>query len=575
MRPPKVISYTRFSSRKQARGDSLRRQTEAAQDWCREHGYELDTSLAFRDLGISGFSGANLTKGALSGLLQLCHDGKLTPGTILLVEAFDRLTRLPLPDATALLLDLVRAGLTIVTLTDRKTWDQSTLENLPDFLMSILSLYRGHQESDYKAKRLRKTFAHHRDKRSQQAFGSAPGWLHRESKSHPWIVDEGKAEVVRRVFALAAEGYGSKAIAKRANEERWPVPTRLNMTEGRWHAQMPGQLLRNRAVLGEHEHRVQTHEARNRHWRGQSTGLVIGDYYPRIVSDEQWNLARASVDTRQVAKRRDEHYFNIWSGLLFCGYCGAPLHRKTEFRGRSRGSVVCSDKLAGLTDCPSMAANHLDITLLDNVYKLGVINNMKPGDDREREMATLEAKLSELAKSNERLVEAVASTSAPVQALAKKIEAVSQEMHQLRLKLEEVRQAQMMEESETFFDESFLEHAAAHLYQTGRESQDVRASLHLSMARLVDTIWVWSYELAMVKLKHGDPVHYVVPLPHKQLPSRANPSAKYHKPPKPKLPPPTPHLDLALKGQLEPPNPRRSKGLPVANSTPYLLADEE
>ena len=570
----RVISYTRFSSRKQARGDSLRRQIHNASVWCEKNGYELDTSITFKDLGVSGYTGANSTKGALAALLGLCEAGKIETGTILLVEAFDRLTRLPLPDAVSLMLNLVQAGLTIVTLTDGQRWDKNCLKELPAFILSISTLYRGHQESEIKSERLQDTFAEHRRRGSRQAFGAAPGWLFRTSKDAEWLVDEQKAEVVRRVFQLSATGYGSKAIAKLANTECWPVPTRLNQTGNRWHAQMPGQLLRNRAVLGEHEHRIRTHEAHGEHWHGKSTGLVIPDYYPRIISEELWNSARASIETRRVAKRRDAHYFNIWSGLLYCGHCGAPMHRKSENRGRSQGTVVCSDKLAGLTDCPSMAVNRLDLPLLDNVYKLCLSHSIKPGDSRETEIAALEARQRELTTSSERLAEAVASTSAPVKALADKIEEINKEMQQIRLTMQEIQQAREMTNADLFFDESYIRHAAAHLYETDGESRDVRASLHLSMARLVDTVWVWAYEMAVVKLKHDEGLHHVVPLPHKQLPSRANPSAKHHKPPKPKAPPPTPNYDKALKGGMEVPKARRRNEALRNSPAPYLLYED-
>lgn len=45
---PKVYSYTRFSSEKQRHGDSVRRQMEAVEEWCRTeaNGLTLDTSLS-------------------------------------------------------------------------------------------------------------------------------------------------------------------------------------------------------------------------------------------------------------------------------------------------------------------------------------------------------------------------------------------------------------------------------------------------------------------------------------------------------------------------------------------------
>ncbi|MEB0161137.1 recombinase family protein, partial [Pseudomonas sp. AH2 (2023)] len=50
--PPAVaISYLRFSTAEQRKGDSLRRQVEATDRWCERNGVRLDESLSIRDLG--------------------------------------------------------------------------------------------------------------------------------------------------------------------------------------------------------------------------------------------------------------------------------------------------------------------------------------------------------------------------------------------------------------------------------------------------------------------------------------------------------------------------------------------
>lgn len=63
MNQPLVISYIRFSTARQAAGDSLRRQTAAAKDWCQKRGWKLDEKLSSRDLGVSGFNKDNVSKG--------------------------------------------------------------------------------------------------------------------------------------------------------------------------------------------------------------------------------------------------------------------------------------------------------------------------------------------------------------------------------------------------------------------------------------------------------------------------------------------------------------------------------
>jgi hypothetical protein len=47
---PKAYSYLRFSTPDQAKGDSYRRQTEAANDYARANNLELDSELTFADL---------------------------------------------------------------------------------------------------------------------------------------------------------------------------------------------------------------------------------------------------------------------------------------------------------------------------------------------------------------------------------------------------------------------------------------------------------------------------------------------------------------------------------------------
>lgn len=551
----RVISYTRFSSPKQARGDSYRRQTEMALKWCRQHGLELDTELVLEDLGVSGYSGANAKRGALGALQRMCLDGQIETGTILLIEALDRLTRLPLPDAQELLLSLINNGLVIVTLTDGKTWDRTKLTNLEDFMFSVLTLYRGYNESDQKSKRLQETFRAHRESESTQAFGSAPGWLTRASKTSPWVVDEEKANIVRQLFELSASGLGSKAIAQIANQRKWPVPTRLNKTDGRWHAQMPGQILRNRSVLGEHEHRIRTHEAHEEHWEGKGTGVVIPDYYPRIVSDELWYRSRASIETRSVAKRRDSHGYNIWSGLLFCGYCGAPLQRKNETKGHSKAQINCSDRLAGITTCPTFSAVNADATMLHQIYlhSADALGSGK-GQSNLQKLAVLETQKSEKAAESERIADAIARTGGTIDVLLKKLTIISDEIKALNFEIESLKQELALSDNDIAFESEFLSHAITHLYTPDEESRMARAALHLKIARLVDAIWIWAYDVAIVQFKSG--IRLTVPLPVKKLPSRVKPDSKHHRPPKPK-PEHRPYFMQALMGALDVPAAQR------------------
>jgi len=568
----KVISYTRFSSKRQAAGHSKERQDDKALKWCREHGYELDIDASVHDPGFSAYSAAHINRGELGVLQRAAIDGKLK-NTVLLVEAFDRLSRLPLTAAYELLLSLVNNGVTVVTLTDGKPWNSTTLKSLEAFMLSLVTLYRGHEESQRKSVILREKFDAARTQGQRSAFGSAPGWLSRETKESPWTVDEKKADVVRKVFQMSADGYGSKAICKRAVEEGWTVPTRKTTAGGRWHARMPGIILRNRAVLGVHEHRIMTYEAKGEHWQGKSSGLVYHDYYPRIVSDELWAASRASIETRRIDKRRDTHYYNIFSGLMYCGYCGAPMHRRTEIRGYSRGTIACADKVSGHTTCPSGSAVTVDAPLLEAIFSFKPAATI--GDDLAREIAAADADMREKEAEVRNITDTITKVG-PLDALTDKLKTLSFELDIYRIAREALLASRDNMYTSVDYRDGLVEEAISKLYVQDIAARDYRASLHLKLARLVETVWVWNYEVAIVQFKHTSG-RIVVPLDFKRLPSRANTLAKWHKPPPPKSPPPRPHLDAANRGELAVPTPRRALAKPKNASSarpPSLLESE-
>src|SRR5262245_16720394 len=103
--PPMQRAYSliRFSSWKQARGQSQRRQAEWSAAWCDKNGCLLDESL-HQDKPVSAFRGANRSKGALAAFQEMINVGRVARGSILLVESLDRLSREEVDEALMLFL---------------------------------------------------------------------------------------------------------------------------------------------------------------------------------------------------------------------------------------------------------------------------------------------------------------------------------------------------------------------------------------------------------------------------------------------------------------------------------------
>src|SRR5262245_42023618 len=116
--PATAYSYVRFSSAEQEKGDSHRRQTDgSAEAFCQRHGLHLDTTLSLRDLGVSAFKGAHRSdKHDLGKFLELVRRGRIAPGSYLIIENLDRLSREEERTALRLWLDILDAGINIVQL---------------------------------------------------------------------------------------------------------------------------------------------------------------------------------------------------------------------------------------------------------------------------------------------------------------------------------------------------------------------------------------------------------------------------------------------------------------------------
>lgn len=88
---PRAYSYLRFSTPEQAQGDSFRRQLEMSRRYAEVQGLELDETFSFEDLGVSAYHGKNATEGALADFIDAVDDGRVLPGSYLLVESLDPL----------------------------------------------------------------------------------------------------------------------------------------------------------------------------------------------------------------------------------------------------------------------------------------------------------------------------------------------------------------------------------------------------------------------------------------------------------------------------------------------------
>jgi DNA invertase Pin-like site-specific DNA recombinase len=342
----KAYSYTRFSTPEQAKGDSARRQIDAAEDYARKHDLDLDTSLTFKDLGVSAYRGRNVEEGRLGDFRRAVEAGVVAPGSYLLVENLDRISRQSALKALRILQDIVEAGVTVVTLSDGKAYTEANLHNdLTSLMIALLTFVRAHEESMLKGRRLRAAWE---NKRKQAVESGIP--LTRRTPS--WLVlgadrklrlDRKKAAIVRRMFNMTLKGVGQHAIAETFNREQ--VKT-LNGA-AYWHRSTVKKTLENPAAVGRLvAHRVEYEGGR----KVRKPVLEVDKHFPAVVPGETWQQVQ---DMRGRASRPapkgPSALQNMLAGLARCPLCEGAMTRVTKGRTAKAGSpyLVCAKAKAG------------------------------------------------------------------------------------------------------------------------------------------------------------------------------------------------------------------------------------
>lgn len=329
----KAYSYIRFSSAEQAKGRSQARQAESCEKYCREHGLELaqGEDYIFLDRALSGYKGEQVgDKGQLRRFIELVEDGTIEPGSTLIVESLDRLSRQDVWEALPIFMNLIRKGIRIVTLIDNKVYSDEG--GAQDLILSIFILSRANEESSTKAKRVRDAMREKQRKAREYKtpMGKAiPLWLELTEidGQKQFKVRDDRAAVVRRVFQMAIEGYGRAATAKALTDDGIPLFKPDRKTKGLaygWGTSSVDKILNNKAVLGIYQpYSVQVTTDGKR----QPSGDPIPDYYPQIIDESTFYRAQAAINARRIsASTKQTKNFNVWQGIAKCAECGTAMH---------------------------------------------------------------------------------------------------------------------------------------------------------------------------------------------------------------------------------------------------------
>jgi DNA invertase Pin-like site-specific DNA recombinase len=331
-----AISYSRFSDPKQSDGDSLERQEREFRRFCQAHNL---TPLrdAYTDKGRSGFHGEHRAKGDLKRLIDAAKGGAFEPGSVVVVEAWDRLGRLRPDEQTALVAELLKTGVDvgIARLGDIFTESDFGTHKWAGFATFAMLAY---QESKQRSDRIASAWTRMRKRAREEGRAircPVPAWLTRNGDS--FTVIEKKAAAVRRIFELSASGYGQVRIIRALKKEQVaPISGKA------WNNSYINSILTDRRVLG--ELRVTK--------KGKPEGEPLRGYYPSIVNEDTFALARvAQIARRGKNGKRDRKHVNVFP-MLTSATDGEGFYLHPKADGLKLVNVAARNARAVMTTFP-------------------------------------------------------------------------------------------------------------------------------------------------------------------------------------------------------------------------------
>jgi DNA invertase Pin-like site-specific DNA recombinase len=343
---PLAYSYIRFSTKEQAKGHSLKRQTELREAYlAKRPELTLDTSLTLQDLGVSAFKGANADEGQLGAFIRAIESGIVPKGSFLLIESLDRLSRAKVNIALNLFLSIINQGIVIATLGDDKEYGENC--DFHDIIISILVMQRAHEESKRKSDLISKAWENKRveaTKSGRVMSKVVPFWLKAKEDKSGFIVIPEYAAILNRMFDLALDGVGVSSIAKTLNGDGITTPTGKA-----WKGPNIAKFLRNRAAIGEATFTTFMNEDSKR----EATD-PIPNYFPAVVAEDKFYAIRDKFATTNMSTEhgRKSDNRNLFRRLIRCQYCGnsvsiQAMKYKTKEGQKLYSTLCCSGQVSG------------------------------------------------------------------------------------------------------------------------------------------------------------------------------------------------------------------------------------
>lgn len=251
---------------------------------------------------------------------------------------------------------------------------------------------------------------------SGEPMGQPPyGYIKDPDNPKHWIVDEEAASVVKRVYAMFLEGYGSEQIASALEQDGILTPRAYWASKGinrpgkakelaptHWNCSSISKILSLQEYCGDilnFKTYSKSYKLKKRIDNDRENWAVFSDVHTPIIERSVWEQVQEKRGKQRKRKTNDGEV-NMFSGLLVCADCGHNLHYHFNQGNPEIKYFNCSNYKGNRGTCDS--THYVRVDFLEQVV-LGEIRRLtKFASKYERQFAEAVMGHSQKAADSER-----------------------------------------------------------------------------------------------------------------------------------------------------------------------------
>lgn len=280
-----------------------------------------------------GYSGTSFTRPAFMELMELAEQGKIET---IIVKDHSRLGRNRLIVGQLLEEDFVRLNIRYIAIMDNIDTDKGLNDFLP------IQDWFNEMHAKNTSQKVRAVFKNKGNSGIPLTINVPYGYKKDPLDKNKWIIDEPAAEIVRKIYDLCIQGYGTHQICNILKQEKVPTPKEYKAIHGLcnyhisevkycWQDRSIYDILFRQEYIGDtvnFKGTTKSFKDKSKIYFPKEQWKIFKNTHEPIIDEETWNTVQRIRENRQRPTKIGK--INIFSGHLFCKDCGSKLYYCTS-----------------------------------------------------------------------------------------------------------------------------------------------------------------------------------------------------------------------------------------------------